>query len=247
VISAYALLGVAAAAGVAGSVHCVAMCGGIAGLGAAASRQLPARPVAAALLFHGGRVLVYALLGAGFALGAATALQLVPALESAGRLVMAVMLAALAVRILVNRDVLGLERLGAKLFRRLTPLWTRLLRAPGPLRQLALGAVWGLMPCGLVYSMLAVAVASGRPLLAAASMAVFGLGTVPALAAITVGADRLRAAIVWLPGARLASGLLVLACALWTGTGAVLHLRHAHDGHGEHHAGASVALAPTVP
>lgn len=229
------MLGIAAAAGIAGSVHCVAMCGGIAGFGAVAAGPRPSRPLGLALLFHGGRILSYSLIGLGLAFGARGASKLFPAaFEGAGRFIAAAFMAALAVRILLNRDVLGLERAGARLFRRLAPVWRQLLRAPGALRQLALGTVWGLMPCGLVYSMLAVAAASGQPLLAMASMAAFGLGTVPALFAFTVGAGRLRSTLAAPRRARMAAGALVLGCALWTGVGAAVHLSHGPASHADH-------------
>jgi uncharacterized protein len=242
------LLGVAAAAGVAGSVHCIAMCGGIASVGTATGATPPPRPLGAALMFHAGRILSYSLIGAGLALGARGASSLFPAaLEGTGRFVAAAFMAALAARIFLNRDILGMERLGARGFRHLMPLWRQLLRAPGPLRQPALGSVWGLMPCGLVYSMLAVAVASGRPLLAMMSMAAFGLGTVPALMSFTLGAGRLRSTLRAGAHARLASGALVLACALWTGAGATLHLFHGPMGHASHAVPAAVSNAAAQP
>ena len=49
------------------------------------------------------------------------------------------------------------------------------------------GLANGLLPCGLVYAALAIPVASGEPLVGALSMVAFGLGTVPALAAMTMG------------------------------------------------------------
>ena len=233
--SALVLLGVATTAGLAGGVHCAAMCGGIAGLGAAGS-VARSRPLADALLFHGGRILTYSFLGPVLALGADRAARSAPpAFEGAGRLIVALMMAALALRILANRDLLGIERLGGRLFRRLRPLWTRLLSSSGWCRQVSLGAVWGLMPCGLLYSMLAVAAAPAEPLLAAASMAAFGLATVPALAAITLGVGRVRRSAAWQQRARLASGTIVLVGALWTGAAGFVHLSHRSGDHAGHH------------
>jgi uncharacterized protein len=48
---------------------------------------------------------------------------------------------------------------------------------------LLLGAIWGWLPCGLVYSMLLVAALAGSPLMGATTMVCFGLGTVPAVLA----------------------------------------------------------------
>jgi sulfite exporter TauE/SafE len=62
-------------------------------------------------------------------------------------------------------------------------------------RVLALGALNGLLPCGLVYSALLVAASTGGPLTGAAGMAVFGLGTLPALLIMGVGAGALSARV----------------------------------------------------
>ena len=59
------------------------------------------------------------------------------------------------------------------------------------LATLAFGAVNGLLPCGLVYAALGLAVASGGALEGAATMGAFGLGTVPALTAVGLGGRRL--------------------------------------------------------
>lgn len=226
------LLGVAAAAGIAGSVHCIAMCGGIASIGIVGDRRA-ARPLVAAVLFHGARISSYAALGAAFAAMGGLASAGIPGrFEAAGRVLAASLMLALAIRILVNRDVFRLERLGARLFRGASPVWGALVRVRGPWRHAALGVLWGLMPCGLVYSMLAVAAATGRPLFGASAMAVFGLGTVPALIGFTLGAATLAPA---LPRARLRllAGVVVLIGALWTGLGGLVHRTHEHPGHDE--------------
>jgi sulfite exporter TauE/SafE len=62
-------------------------------------------------------------------------------------------------------------------------------------RVLALGALNGLLPCGLVYSALLVAASTGSLLMGAAGMAVFGLGTLPALLVMGIGAGALSARV----------------------------------------------------
>jgi len=78
----------------------------------------------------------------------------------------------------------------------------------------AAGAVWGWLPCGLVYGALAAAAASGDPARGAIGMAAFGLGTLPCLLAAGAAASRLRA---WLSARafRLAAGGLVLGFGVW--------------------------------
>jgi sulfite exporter TauE/SafE len=59
-------------------------------------------------------------------------------------------------------------------------------------KAFALGALWGWLPCGMVYGALVVALASGDPVSGALTMAAFGLGTLPNLLALGYAAGRLR-------------------------------------------------------
>jgi len=232
-----ALLGVALAAGVAGSVHCAAMCGGIASATSLAAGTRGRQGLYAGLASQLARVGSYATLGAVCALLARSATAQLPAgYERAGRLLLALCMGLVALRMLTRSDWLGLERLGTRAFRWMAPMWSTMLRAPRWLKPVALGVIWGFMPCGLVYSMLPVATASADPLLAAASMAMFGLGTVPAVAGI--GATLARASSgrgLAAPRVRMVAGSAVLVCALWTALGAFAHHDHAHAGHAGAH------------
>ncbi len=51
------------------------------------------------------------------------------------------------------------------------------------------GLTLGFLPCGFLYAALAAAAASGRPMLGAAAMAAFGLGTAPLLMVIGVAGN----------------------------------------------------------
>ncbi len=226
-------LAAALLAGLAASGHCAAMCGGIAGAGGAALGRGPGLPVGAALAFNGARVASYALLGAVLALvvGAAGARLPIAAAAQAARLVTALALAALAARLVLRRDLLGVERAGAVLWRALRPLTRRLARITPRLRPLALGAVWGLIPCGLVYSVMLVAAARAAPLPAAATMLAYGVGTLPALMGLTLAAAPL-AGLLARTGARRTAAALILCAATWTLLGAFGHP------FGHHHAAA---------
>jgi len=90
-----------------------------------------------------------------------------------------------------------------------------------------LGALWGLMPCGMVYAALAVASAAGGPGEAAACMAAFGLGTIPAMALSgTVAGQVLGAA--GRRGVRRAAGLMLAVLAT---TSIVLAFPATHGAH----------------
>jgi sulfite exporter TauE/SafE len=247
-VSAAALsIGAALAAGLAGSAHCAAMCGGIAAAVGASFAHGPRLPVGAALAFNGARLASYAAVGAllAAALGGLAAPLPLPALALGARVLAAVVLGALALRLLTGRDVLGAERLGQTFWSRLKPAFGRAARLPAALRPAALGLLWGFMPCGLVYSVLLVAAASGSATEGAATMLAFGAGTLPALLGLTLGGaslgERLRR-----PALRRTAGGLVLAAAIWTLVAALLHPPGAVHDHGHvHHAALGATAGPT--
>ena len=74
-----------------------------------------------------------------------------------------------------------LERAGGKLWGRISP-WTKLLLPINtPSRAAMFGAIWGWIPCGLVYAMLLTAIGAGGAVSGALTMFAFGLGTLPAM------------------------------------------------------------------
>jgi hypothetical protein len=197
-----------------GSGHCLGMCGGIVGmLGVRQNAGL--RGFSILFAAHTGRVLGYALAGgiAGFAgatvFGAVFGPQGLALLRGAA----AVLVILIGLQLLLGRPLLiGLEKTGARVWRRIAPVFRGLLPPRNPLRALLVGALWGWLPCGLVYAQLTVATASGGALAGALVMASFGLGTVVSLS--VVGALLLALGLGRLP--RQASGALMLAFGVWT-------------------------------
>jgi uncharacterized protein len=190
-------LGAALLLGAAGSGHCLVMCGGIAaafGLSGAQKRPI-AVPAAASL----GRVLGYASLGGllGWMGGSVGGwLQ-----QPAGIWVLRALAATTLV--LMGLQLAGWVRLldrfasiGAPLWRRLQPLSRRLLPVDTIAKALAFGAIWGLLPCGLVYGMLTLSIGFASPIQGALFMAAFGLGTLPALLGLGVAAGGGRQALM---------------------------------------------------
>lgn len=171
-------------AGLLGSGHCFGMCGGIAGaLGAMGS---PGRKPAWApgLLFNLGRVASYALLGGvtAAALGGAGALFDVPKWAHMLRLVTAAMIFLIGLRFLFDLRVLErVERAGAGLWRRVQPIAVKLSARPGRAGRVLLGMCWGLLPCGLVYSILLTAASTAAFGNGCLVMIAFGLGTLPSM------------------------------------------------------------------
>jgi sulfite exporter TauE/SafE len=107
-----------------------------------------------------------------------------------------------------------IEQAGSGLWKRLQPYTARLLPVHTLPRALGLGALWGWLPCGLVYSVLITALASGSALQGALIMLAFGLGTLPNLLAIGLFWERCRH-WVQAPRVRLLAGLLVMALGVY--------------------------------
>ena len=223
--------------GLLGLPHCLAMCGGI---GAALmTRPAPPEPHTAGprliarqgsqglamqatgemanktLLFGGGKMLAYIMIGT----VAGLAGLLLGSMGSAWALFLRLLAAGLLF-------AMGLYALG--LWRGLRHwengalrLWQPVL---GQLRKLDLqhsshrllaGVAWGLIPCGMVYSAMGLAVASGGPVQGGLVMFSFGLGTLPfvlIMAGLSTALTPLIQHRYWKPGA----GILLMALAAWT-------------------------------
>nr|WP_010133452.1 sulfite exporter TauE/SafE family protein [Microbulbifer agarilyticus] len=230
----WGFLAAALAIGFLGSSHCIGMCGGISGaLGLAVPGEKPQWPKL--LGYSAGRIASYALMGLLVgSLGAFLAADLAAGLAPL-RIVAGVMLIAMALYLADWwRGLVWLERGGAVLWRAVQPLSRRLLPVTSTSQAVALGAVWGWLPCGLVYSALTFALAQGSGEQAALAMLAFGLGTAPAVLATGMAATRLRK-IVQKPGVRLSMASMVLVFGVWTLWGTVGHGAHgAHNGHDAH-------------
>jgi sulfite exporter TauE/SafE len=187
------------------------MCGGIAtGLGAMARRQ----PLAA-LAFNAGRIASYVALGmlAAVLVGGADALFGPPAWGRWLRGLTALLIAAVGLQLLTGWRVLAfIERAGGWAWRRVQPLAVRFASHPGAWHRLALGLCWGLLPCGLVYTLLLTAAASDSPGGGALVMLAFGVGTLPAMLGLTLAAPALSAFLADSWTRRLVGvGLILLA------------------------------------
>ncbi len=169
--------------GVVGSIHCVAMCGGLVGI-LSAALQSSGRALAYWAGYHGGRILSYSLAGL---LAAGTVAQIsnffpIERAQSAGAIIAGMFMIVLGGHIANWWSLLSVvEKTGGRLWNRLVPYFSKLL-APSVLRHAIVGGLlWGWIPCGLVYSTLAFAATSSNALLGAATMFAFGLGTLPML------------------------------------------------------------------
>lgn len=212
--------------GLAGSVHCVGMCGGIVGAFSAAPRPFPVAvvslPAQAAdsalrvLAYNTGRIASYATAGAiaAGAAGGAGALAGVAGLQAGGYWLANLMLAALGLYLMdAWRGLAKLEQAGRALWTRVRPLAGRLLPLDTPLKMLGAGAVWGWLPCGMVYSVLLTAMFAGSAAGGALVMLAFGLGTLPMMLAMGMAGGALRQALQR-RAVRIGAGVLVLGYGL---------------------------------
>ena len=187
------IIGAALLAGLMGSPHCVGMCGGFA--------AACARPRGSVYLWHAGRLTSYAVLGA----IAAVAGRVLPgpAWIPAALSIVLLLWFALALSEFVPQPKLRVPGL--------TNVSVRLIRKEGALARYLFGMATGLLPCGMVYAGLAIAMAARSPLIGALAMIAFGAGTVPALSVLSVGVQRIAARGLWY---RRALAVLVLGAGL---------------------------------
>ena len=183
-------------AGFFGSTHCIGMCGAVVVLfegrspDAANSGAWLRR-----LSYNIGRLCFYALLGSIAGVSGAVLTKAVGI--SQGLMLLRILAALLVVAIGLNlifdwRLTRFLETAGTGLWRKLSPLAKYVLPADTPARALAAGFLWGALPCGLVYSAVAIAASTGSLAGGAVVMFAFWLGTLPAILAIGASAQQLN-------------------------------------------------------
>ena len=213
--------------GLLGGGHCLGMCGGLMGaLTLAIPPDQRARRLRLLLAYNLGRILSYAAAGlliglAGWAVASSPAAMLLRMLAGLLLIAMGLYLAGWW------SGLTRIEAVGRHLWRHLQPVASRLMPVSSLPRALLLGAVWGWLPCGLVYSTLLWASSQGSPGESALLMLAFGLGTWPVLLATGMAAERLTA-LLRRRGVRIAGGLLVILFGIWTLPGPHQHWLMGH-------------------
>jgi uncharacterized protein len=195
--------------GLLSSAHCVGMCGGIMG---ALSMAIPAEAKSKRWMillgYNFARIFSYALIGIAMGLYLADWWRGLTYLESAGRYLWAY----------------------------LQPLSKKLMPVNSVAKALALGMIWGWLPCGLVYSALMFAMAQGQAMNSGMVMLSFGVGTLPMVLLSGVFAQTLTG---WLQRKQLrwSFALMIMLFGLWTlfGTSMHSHSGDEHNTHDHHH------------
>ena len=210
--------------GLLGGVHCVGMCGGIVAalslnikrstLDAGLSAVLPLQ-----IGYNLGRLSSYVLIGLLASSFGWLLSQYLPDVRQAQQVLQ---LISIAFMLMLGLYLAGwwqgaayLERVGAPIWRHIEPLGRRLMPVQHFFQAYVFGAIWGWLPCGLVYTILIWALLSADPVHGALLMLSFGVGTLPNLLLMGSLASQLSALTrkVWV---RRSAGLLVIGLALFS-------------------------------
>lgn len=234
------LLLTALALGLLGGGHCIGMCGGLMG---ALTLAIPAadrhgwRLWRVLIGYNIGRIASYA--AAGALLGSLGWLARDAGLGPALRTIAGLLMIAMGLY-LANwwSGLTRIEAIGRGLWRHLQPIAGKLMPVSHMPQAVALGAVWGWLPCGLVYSTLIWASSQGSASLSAGLMLAFGLGTLPTLLATGLAAQRMLALLRKRP-VRITAAVLVILFGIWTipGPHTAWLMDAGHAGHDQTSAG----------
>lgn len=209
--------------GLLGGGHCIGMCGGVMGaLGMAIPADQQSRKLHYLVIYNLGRILSYALAGflfglAGWAVGQSPVAMGMRVLAGLLLIAMGLYLAGWWF------GLTHLEKLGQHIWRPIQKRAKGLMPLKKRRHALLLGALWGWLPCGLVYSTLIWSASQGNAQLSALLMFCFGLGTWPVLIASGFAAERLGQ-FLRNSKVRAVAGLLVILYGIWTLPGPHHHL-----------------------
>jgi len=205
--------------GLLGSTHCLGMCGGIS---ASLSMALPVgrgfrfRQSLMLLAFNFGRIGSYTLIAALIAILSTSAASQWTLAGMVLRTIAGLLLIFMGLSMgQWWQGIRYVEKIGAPVWQKLSPLTRRLMPINHPGQALALGALWGWLPCGLVYSTLGWAALQPTVASAALTMFFFGLGTLPSMLATGYAANWIRE-LQKHQAVRKASGALLVLFGFWT-------------------------------
>jgi sulfite exporter TauE/SafE len=225
-------------ASLAGSPHCAAMCGPFLAF-AAAGGDAPASRWSVVGSYQLGRLLAYITLGAvAGVLGAGV--ERLGALAGISRLaaiVAGIVMVAWGLdTILAFRGYRSRFHAPVALQQALGAVASRLTRLPGVARAGVIGVATALLPCGFLYAFVAAAGGTGSPARGMLVMAVFWAGTLPVMATLGLGLQRLagplrRSLPLVTASVVVAIGLLTIAGRLRPSSADPSPSAHSHAGH----------------
>ena len=230
--------------GLLGGTHCAGMCGGIVGaLSTGLTDSLRERRwhfVAAQLAYNIGRIGSYTLAGViagtfAWHLGQTGVMEGFPL----GKLLAGIIMILFGIYITGWwHSLLWLERAGSYLWRYIEPLGRRFMPVRSAGQALMLGMVWGWLPCGMMYAVLALAMSSASTLEGGAIMLAFGLGTLPTMLVMGLAFTRFGR-LLQRPGVRIFAGVSVILLGV-----AMLLAKPGEHGHHAHPPAGSAGDSP---
>ena len=211
-----------------GSVgHCIGMCGGFV-VAYSTAKIEPGRArlfqSLAHLLYSGGRIVSYMVIGALFGyLGSAVNFSL----GAKGMLFIVIGFLMVIIAFSLSGKIRFLTVIEHSIVQ--TPLFKKLFQSVIRSKSLPsffyMGVLNGLIPCGLVYFFATAAIASGSAVMGAVVMAVFGLATVPALFILGMVSSFISQ-MTWRKHVLTAAAVLIALYGIYTGYKGYLMISH---------------------
>lgn len=199
--------------GLMGAGHCVAMCGS---LSMAVGFSIPATKsfINYSVLISIGRVLGYVIIAVIAHLLSQSVFKITGGNILYLQFVAALLMLGVGLHIAgLNSWVLKTEKLGVLVQRFVTPIKQKVMPINSVARCLIYGLLWGLLPCGMVYTALAMSMVAESTLSAALIMFCFGIGTLPTLVGLTAFNSKLNG-IFSKTSVRFALGVIVILLAI---------------------------------
>ncbi|WP_349431433.1 sulfite exporter TauE/SafE family protein [Methylomarinum sp. Ch1-1] len=184
------------AMGLFSSLHCIGMCGSIIGtLTLSLSPEIrndKGKLFPFVLNYNIGRIISYMLAGA--LVGVFQHFITLPLSEAEGHRVLQLLSAVFMTS--AGLYIAGwfprfayIEKAGSRLWKLIEPYGRKLIPVKNKRHALLFGMVWGWLPCGLVYTSLALAATTGDVARSSLTMMAFGLGTLPAVMGVGIMAE----------------------------------------------------------
>jgi len=216
--------------GLVGSGHCLGMCSGIASAitFAEKTKQTRISSALAVVLYNIGRVSSYTIAGFIVAGSGGALIVLIAGKDALIYLRIFAAILMLFLALYISKIWFGLSKIeyaGQVIWRFIKPMAQYFIPLKHPLLAFPLGFLWGWLPCGLVYSTLALAASSGSAQNGALFMLGFGLGTLPSMLSVGTISHQLKYYLNHYLF-RYGSGLLLLVFAIQTFYIAIKQLLH---------------------
>lgn len=171
------------------SLHCIGMCGSIIGtLTYSLSQELRNNKrilFSIILSYNLGRVASYAIAGA--------VVGLLSMPFSQGMAYRFLQLASAAIMTGAGLYIGGwfprfayIEKMGSRFWKLIEPFGRKMIPVKTRSQAMLFGMVWGWLPCGLIYTALALAATTGNVMHSSMTMLAFGLGTLPAVVGVGI-------------------------------------------------------------